>query len=219
MWRKVVVGLGLVLAMPTYAGAAEHGLGHMTLRGQDSYASASGSTPTGHRIERLWLIQDTGWTVHYDYIATCTSGSGSISQRSGSGNAEVSNTRYLLPAPVKGANTCNLTVTTTLPDGGNAAVSIGYSDVASASSKPTKPKIVYTPPPKNCAATACDRINEAWSAVLACNGCTRAVHALAVAAVHGSTTPECRTARRQLTSAVKRRAVLAAATEISLACG
>ena len=58
--------------------------------------------------------------MNYDYIATCTTASGGIAQRSGSGTTSRTNTRYALPAPITGATTCSLEVTAQLDNGGNA---------------------------------------------------------------------------------------------------
>src|SRR4051794_6683201 len=119
----MLAALGLALAAPTVASANPHGLGHMALAGTD-YATASGDIPQGHQITGLWLqvnsrirhgnsfTIDTSTVVNFDYIVTCTSPSGNISQRSGSGSASEMlkpsdlfryHNRYSIPGPFKGA--------------------------------------------------------------------------------------------------------------------
>jgi hypothetical protein len=144
----ILAALGLALAAPSVATANPRGLGHMALAGTD-YASASGDIPRGHQITGLWIqvnsrirhgnsfTIDTATVVNFDYIVTCTSPGGNISQRSGSGSASEMlkpsdlfryHNRYSIPGPFRGAATCNLSVTANLAAGSHANISIGYSD-------------------------------------------------------------------------------------------
>ena len=138
----------MALAAPAAASAADlnRGLGHMTISGTYGTASASGDTPDGVPITRLWVIEGPGgYVVNYDYIATCTTASGRIAQRSGSGTTSRTNTRYALPAPIAGATTCSLEVTAQLDNGGNAELSIGYSSPAPRAPAAPKPPATTNP--------------------------------------------------------------------------
>ena len=230
MTRRALIAVAacMALAAPATAGAADlnRGLGHMTISGTYGTASASGDTPDGVRIARLWVIEGPGgYVVNYDYIATCTTASGGIAQRSGSGTTAQTNTRYTLPAPIMGATTCSLEVTAQLDNGGNAELSIGYSTPAPRPPAAPKPPATTNTP---CVTAECGKINDVFARMMSFGNhvsmkrVTRAAHELVIVArrrAQGLIDPtECRAAIRELTHATKRKTILSGAASIQDAC-